>query len=443
MNDGPAGGVPIGGAEILTLPAIRMVLSTGEVSGDSSILASMGATATKPILPTLANLVMLMQRDPALWGLVGYDEFRGQAVLLRPPPVPGERIGPLGGAYPRPWTAEDAGTIRAYVQRAWMPGVGREDLEVGLSIAAGGFRFHPVRDWLDGLCWDGVPRLDEWLPVVMGTDDTPYHRWVGSKFLIGAVRRVREPGCVMEDMLILEGRQGIGKSRAIRTLSGRAWFTDSLVAALTSRDAAMGLEDIWFCEFGEIEQLIRNEVEVIKGFLSRSIDRYRRPYARNIIERPRQCVLIGTTNQNDYLRDTTGNRRFWPVECRGLAACQGYVNVALLEQHREQIWAEAAFREAAGEPHFLEQPAMRAVATVQQGERLQVDVWQEAVETYIATNNKTSVTTTELLTKALFFPLNQAGKREQMRTASCLQKMGWERRTTWEDGKPVKKWFQT
>ena len=275
---------------------------------------------------------------------------------------------------------------------------------------------HPPRDWLATLEWDGRPRLDSWLIHALGAEDTPYHRAIGSKFLIGAVRRVRSPGCKLDNMPVLEGPQDLGKSTAIRTLFSDPWFTDSLPAQLESREAAIALQGVWCVEFAEIEQLIRTEVEIIKAFLSRLVDRYRPLYGKGTIDAPRQGVLIGTTNSSDYLRDATGNRRFWPVRCSA-------VNLDWLRTCRAQLWAEAASREAAGEPHWLETDELKATARQTQSERLQDDVWEARVLAYV--EEKTTVTTAQILTYGLEIITERQTRREQLRISAILKAAGW------------------
>ena len=197
------------------------------------------------------------------------------------------------------------------------------------------------------LQWDGKPRIDHWLVNTFDCDNTDYHRAVSAKFLIASVRRVMHPGCKFDHMMILEGFQGLGKSTVLRKLFGDDNFTDQIPDDLKSKDASMSLMGVWCLEFSEIDHLIRSEVEVIKAFLSRQIERFRPPYGRGFIDRPRQIVMVGTTNLDDYLKDSTGNRRFWPVSCKT-------ASVEFIEANRDQLWAEAVYREKIKETIWLE-----------------------------------------------------------------------------------------
>jgi putative DNA primase/helicase len=298
---------------------------------------------------SVGNLMLILAQDPALRDLLGRDEFASTDVLRGPPPQPIGGAPAQPGPYPRPWTPADVAHVQFHIQRTWTHQAARRDVEDAMTAIAACRRFHPVRDWLATLEWDNYPRLDFWLSNAFGAPDDAYHGALGAHFLVAAVRRVRQPGVKFDHMPILEGPQGLGKSRAVRALFGGEWFTDSLPAALESRDAALGLQGAWCVEFAEIEQIIRTEVEVIKAFLSRPVDRFRAPYGRAFLSYPRQSVMLGTTNDNDYLRDATGSRRFWPVRCKR-------ADVAWIEANRAQIWAEAAAREEFGEGIWFTEP---------------------------------------------------------------------------------------
>ena len=382
-------------------------------------------------LGCVSNLILIVSEDPTLAGICGYNEFTSHAVLHRPPPPPIEGAPPLPGPYPRPWSAADVALIQSYIQRVWAKSAKRTETEEAMVAVAALRRFHPVRDWLASLQWDGTPRLDSWLASAFGALDDEYHQAIASRFLIAAVRRVRRPGCKFDHMLVLEGLQGLGKSAGLRRLFGRDWITDSLPAALESKEAAHGLQGVWAVEFAEIEQIIRSEVEVIKAFLSRSVDRFRAPYGRAFLEYPRQCVLVGTTNESGYLRDSSGNRRFWPVHCQ-------YADTDWIAANREQIWAEAAAREASGEEVWLHEADVQAVAVRRQTERVQEDVWEDRILGAIRT--RVVVTVAEILTEILQVPIERQRKSEQMRVADILKKEGWERKVDWVDGKPVRRW---
>ena len=201
--------------------------------------------------------------------------------------------------------------------------------------------FHPIRQMLDGLAWDGVPRIDRWMMNYLGADDTPFNAAVSRITLIAAVRRIRRPGVKFDQIVVLEGKQGSGKSTAVSILAGPGNHSDQEILTLDAKSQIELLEGVWFYELGEVEGFGRAEVNKIKAFASRTVDRSRMAYAHYSTARPRQAIFIGTTNDDRYLRDLTGNRRFWPVKT-------ATIDLEALRRDRDQLLAEAAFRERQG-----------------------------------------------------------------------------------------------
>jgi predicted P-loop ATPase len=198
--------------------------------------------------------------------------------------------------------------------------------------------YHPVCEYLDKLQWDGVNRIDRWLCEYGGANDSEYVRAVAGIVLTAAVRRVRQPGCKFDEMLVLESEQGTNKSSALAVLAIRDdWFTDDVPLDAESRVLMERIGGRWLVEMAEMKGLKRSEVESVKSMLSRRTDKARMAYGRMTTEQPRQCVFVGTTNDSAYLRDMTGNRRFWPVRVQAF-------DLAALRRDRDQLWAEAAVR---------------------------------------------------------------------------------------------------
>ncbi len=223
-------------------------------------------------------------------------------------------------------------------------------------------RFHPVRDYLDSLQWDGVKRLDSWMTKYLGVEDTAYTRAVGRLFLTAAVRRVREPGCKFDEMVVLEGRQGGGKSTALRTLAmSDKWFTDELPLGASGKEIIEATGGKWIVEAAELVGVTKKTSEQMKSMLSRTFDKGRPAYGYFSDQRDRQFVICGTTNDDKYLKDKTGNRRFWPVVC-------GKIGLNSLKEDRDQIWAEAATVEAERTSIRLD-PSLYALAAGEQTKR--------------------------------------------------------------------------
>jgi predicted P-loop ATPase len=386
------------------------------------------------VLPSHANLIMILKRDPTLAGLAQFNSFAGLHMLRKPIPVLDDTMPPAPGPYPRAWDADDITRLLAYVQKSWAHNFKKPTVEECLQLEGRDKEVHDVRSYLADLKWDDTPRLDRWLTMTFGCPSDEYHGAVGSKLLIAAVRRVRSPGCKHDHLVVLEGPQGIGKSTAISILFGE-WTADQ-ISDLSSKDAAIDLRGKWGVELPEIEHLNKADIETVKAFLSRATDHYRPPYGKHAVDVPRQCVLIGTTNATEYLRDATGNRRFWPVKCLSTESA----DIDWLRSSRDQLWAEAAHREAAGEEIWLENAAVRNVAVSAQAARLSEDPWQDKVRNHITGLSR--VTVPELFDHALFVQTVHQTKAFEMRVANILKGLGWEKKLVWDKAtsKPFKAW---
>lgn len=235
--------------------------------------------------------------------------------------------------------------------------------------------YHPILEYLSSLHWDGQHRLDNWLTTYMGVEETPYTRAVGAIVLIAAVRRVREPGCKFDEILVLESpKQGLDKSTALKVLAVKDhWFTDSVPMGADDRMMIERLQGHWIVEMPELKGMSDRQVEHLKAFLSRSTDRARLAYAHLPTDAPRQSIMIGTTNEETYLKDMTGNRRFWPVRVTR-------VDTRAIMSDRDQLWAEASMREADKNPKDIRlDPALYASAEVEQDARALTDPWVDVV----------------------------------------------------------------
>jgi hypothetical protein len=292
-------------------------------------------------------------------------------------------------------------------------------------------RFHPVRDYLDSLAWDGVPRVDGWLVTYGGAEDGEYVRAVGALVLVAAVRRVMEPGCKFDEMLVLEGPQGKNKSSALAALAVREeWFTDDLPLDADAKRFIEAVKGKWIVEAGELKGMRKGEVDALKSALSRRVDRARLAYGRHPVELPRQCVIIGSTNSDRYLKDATGNRRFWPVRC-------GEFNVDALRRDRDQLWAEARVREARGESIRLAPRLYPDAGEAQEARRLS-DPFEEALEAHLAGR------VGKLRAHDVWVIVGKAdvGRRTQddmSRLGEALRRLGWER-TKRRFGGPAPEW---
>ncbi len=379
----------------------------------------------------VANALLVLRRHSSWKGCVGWDEF-GQRVVLRqrPPYESGEPH-----VAPREWGDEDDIQTAAWMQSELGLLVNSEIARQAVATVAHEHPFHPVRDYLSGLTWDGRPRLDEWLSAYLGASDSLYVRAIGARWLISGVARVFQPGAKADHVLVLEGAQAIGKSTALRTLGGE-WFTDEL-DALGSKDAAAQLHGVWIIELAELDALGRSEISRTKAFISKSFDRYRPPYGKHAVRYERQCVFAGTVNHQDYLKDETGNRRFWPVRCKAVTA-NGLVDIPALRRDRDQLWAEAVVRFLKGDPWWLEGRTLIQQAQAEQEQRYLVDVWEPLVAQSVS--QKESVSVGEVL-EDLGVEIPKQGQAEQNRIARCLKHLGWTRRQRREGGYQTWRYF--
>lgn len=305
---------------------------------------------------TVENVVLILSNA---WGegALAVNELKGRPVIRRPLPwhrrVADRRNGDQ-------WTDADNANLRLYMEKYWGI-VGKDKVQDGLDIVAERGRFNPVQEYLSGLVWDGTERLDTMLVRWLGAEDTEYTRAVTRKWMCAAVKRAKQPGCKFDEMLVLAGPQGIGKSRLASILS-RGWFTDSLGRMDSSKDAYERLAGAWIAEVAELAAAKRSEVEDIKNFISKQEDTFRRAYQRETATYPRACVFYGTTNNAEFLRDRTGARRFWPVQCEGTGD-HGVLHG--LEAEVDQLWAEAVVRLAAGEDLWLTEASEQEAAAEQ------------------------------------------------------------------------------
>jgi hypothetical protein len=290
--------------------------------------------------------------------------------------------------------------------------------------------FHPVLDYLGGLTWDGVPRIDRWLVDYGDADATEYACAVGALTLVAAVRRVRKPGCKFDEMLIFENPlQGTNKSTALKVLAVREeWYSDDLPLSADGKRVIEQTRGKWIIEASELSGMRRGEVEHVKGLLSRSADRARLSYDRLTTERPRQSIIVGTTNAAHYFRDTTGNRRYWPVRVARF-------DLDALEGDRDQLWAEAAAREAAGASIRLEEK-LWAAAGEEQDERLIDDPWLDVIAARVGDLNGKILNVDAWTIVEL--PTERRTQEHNGRLGNVMKLLGFERKPLQFDGEKQK-----
>ena len=321
---------------------------------------------------TLRNLLLILNNDEKLKGIVFNQLSDGMEIKGA---VPWEHPG-------RFWRDADDAQLISYIDLTYGT-FSMRNYNIAVTKAADDRSYHPVREFLDALPeWDKVPRVDTLLIDYLGADDTPYVRAVTRKTLCGAVCRVLSPGCKFDTMLVLNGPQGVGKSTLISRLAGD-WFSDSLNLSDTKdKTAAEKLQGYWIMEIGELAGLKKAEVETLRSFLSRQNDIYRASFGKRATPHLRQCVFFGTTNaEKGYLRDTTGNRRFWPVKTPGGSRKHSW---ELSGEDIRQIWAEVLVYVKSGERLYLD-GKMEDTAKSEQREAMESDEREGLVREYLDT----------------------------------------------------------
>jgi predicted P-loop ATPase len=369
-------------------------------------------------LPVLANALAALRGDPAIRDAVAQDEMLCAPILVH------ELGQPLQLAN-RPLTDADVTALQEWMQHNGLKRIGKEVVHQALELRARERAFHPVRDYLDSIEWDGVPRINVWLTRYLGAELTHYTRGVGKMFLIAMVARIFQPGCKADYMPVLEGVQGAMKSAACAVLGGE-WFSDNLPDVGGGKDVSQHLRGKWLIEIAEMHAMSRAESALLKAFITRTVERYRPSYGRMEVIEQRQCLFIGTTNQDTYLRDETGGRRFWPLKV-------GRVDIDALHEDRDQLFAEAVQCLRAGDPWWPDRSYESEIIAPEQVARFESDAWQDAIATHLATQVKVMVS--QVAREGLGIDTPKIGTAEQRRISSVLQQLGWRRLPVDSQGK--------
>lgn len=379
----------------------------------------------RPKPKALHNWMMFLQHHEEMRGVLEWNEFTRRLMLSRCPPW-------CSGEWsPRPVDDTDTVHMAAWLERKGLsPTVGG----VASAAAAAGQenRVDPLETYLRRLKWDGVQRLRTWLHRYIGAADNDYHSIVGRKFMISAVARALRPGCKVDTMVILEGRQGAMKSSAWRTLFGTAFFSDH-ISDPSSKDAMIEVQGVWAVEVAEMHRFSAADANAVKKFLTTQIDRYRPPYGRSLVEAPRRSVMVGTVNPDGsgYLKDPTGARRFWPVKV-------GSIDIKALAADRDQLWAEAVVAYDLGNPWWLAGDETDCVEAEQAARRLD-DPWSDTLAAKLL--GRTQIFQNDVLLE-LGITNDKANEHVVQRVGRVMRSLGWRSTRVRDFGVLVRKYVK-
>jgi len=371
------------------------------------------------------NVILALRNAPELAGLVRFNEFRLDVEFTRAPPWRNHEAGAA-------WGEADDTSLAAWLQERGLKVRGRAVVADSVVVAARDRQFHPVKLYLESLKWDGTVRLDSWLVDYLHAKGAPeYLAAIGRRFMVSAVARILNPGCQADHALVLEAPQGFGKTSAARVLAVRPeWFAGNL-PDVHGKDAAMQLVGRWVVEIAEMRAVKASEIEATKNFLTQTADTFRPPYGRRTAQFPRQNVFIGTTNEREYLRDRTGNRRWWPVLC-------GRVDASVLAEAIDQLYAEAVVEFRAGAQwHLLDHEEVLA-ADEQQARVPRTEIEVEVGE-YLAQLTSRETNTRDVMVYGLRLDPDKSDYIERARrigreVSEAIEMCGWVRKGRREGG---------
>jgi predicted P-loop ATPase len=369
------------------------------------------------LVSDVANVMAILRGVPVVERCFLYDEMLCQTMLAAPLPTVSGGIGNEAELV-RPLLDTDATRLQEWLQRIGLPKIGRDQVFQAVDLRAVERRFHPVRDYLNGLVWDRVPRVQDFFPTYFGAARTSYVHGIGPMFLCAMVARVFEPGCKADYMVVLEGPQGILKSAACKILGG-PWFSDNLPHIISSgKDALQHLRGKWLIEIAEMSAISKAEDAALKAFLTRTIEIYRPSYGRGEVSQPRQCIFVGSTNKNTYLRDETGGRRYWPV-------IVGVIDIGALTRDRDQLFAEAVSLYRSGARWWPDGVFENNHIRPEQEARYETDPWQETIAEWL--EGKERATVGEIARMAVHVETPRIGTAEARRISGVLETLQWRR----------------
>lgn len=384
-------------------------------------------------LDSRENVFIYLNNHPDMKGLIAFDEFSLRLVKTRPTPWDAPFEGDM------PWDDNDSLELAL-----WMAQVNdlsirsMDNINHAVKLAAWRNKFDPLVNYLDGLVWDGKPRMQTWLTDYAGVLANEYSRIAGIMFLIGMVARAYRPGCIMRTMPVFEGVQYRGKSSIARILAGK-WFSDSPIE-LKGKDGFINIQGIWLQEIAEMGSFNNQEAPIIKAYLSSASDRFRSPFDKYARDYPRRTVFFGTTNEDQYLRDKTGNSRFWPFRTEEVSS----IDLEGLVLARDQLFAEAVHMFKQGERWHPTEQQQNELFSQEQSLREYDDPWEEKIAAWLHTSTFYSTSVSEVLTDCLKIETGKQTNFNAIQVGKILTRLGWKKRrpTEGDDAKRPRKYMR-
>lgn len=372
---------------------------------DLPIWHSLGLIAErgKPII-NADNMLRVLENDQAIQGILWYDEFQDRIYTT---------IGAdatINGKASEYTDTENIHLLTYFQGHLGISKCTETVLRQAVLSCAHRNKRNTARDWLDSLKHDGSPRIDTFLSSALGARPSVYSRAVSKNFWISMAARIQRPGCQVDNMMVFEGPQGIGKNKVLRAI-GRDWYAQA-PGTPDDKDFYLAFQGKLLIEFSELANIRKSDTEKIKSCISCPTDRYRSPYERSSKDHPRQCVFVGTTNDNEWLHDPGGARRFWPIKCEE----DGMINVEYVEANRDQLFAEATSRFKAGETWW---EAPESAKQEQEARRVR-DPWEEIIRDWLS-GHPDSVSVLQVACDALDLKIDKVGMLESKRIAGCLR----------------------
>lgn len=400
------------------------------INGDDDWMQSL-RTTEDGIAKEPGNAALILAHDPEWKETIAHDDLTDGIIWAKAPPIIVGMARPKAG---EDFKDSDVTYIRHWLSKYRKLSLSHETIQQAVPTAALCYRVNTMRQYYEGLVWDERPRVDWWLSTYLGVKGNQYSSAVGKWWLVSVVARALRPGCQVDHMLVLEGPQGSGKSRAIRILGGQ-WTLGSL-PDIRDKDAMQAIHGKGVIEVAELDAIKGAAWTRIKNFLTQQTDSYRPSYGRYQVVRKRTCVFVGTTNEIGYLSDATGARRFWPVTC-------GTIDLPALQRDRDQLFAEARHLYAQGGEWWPTDSMLQVMICAEQEVRASHDAWEDLISPWMLTQMH-PVTTTEIGSRCLDLEPSRCDRAAQTRIGAIMRRLGYaSTRQTLSSGARIRVYWPT